>query len=142
VRETVVAHASLSTQRHLVTFLQSKGKGKGSKGTKDNSDGGKGKAPSSSPRTYAEAVSQHPEAASSSRAAQPDSTPPWHTSTPQTSAAEDASDYMHDQNGPERGAKRFAPTDTSAPQEATENQDREDEFQEAARYRRGDGHLI
>ncbi len=60
----------------------------------------------------------------------------------QASAAEEASDYMHDQNGPERGAKRSAPADSSAAQEATENQDREDEFQEAARYRRGDGHLI
>ncbi len=32
VRETVVAHASLSTQRHLVQFLQSKGKGKREQG--------------------------------------------------------------------------------------------------------------
>ena len=45
---------------------------------------------------------------------------------------------MADPDGPERGAKR--PAEPSDP-DATRNQDEEDEFQEAARYRRGDGHL-
>jgi hypothetical protein len=46
---------------------------------------------------------------------------------------------MADSDGPERGAKR--PAESHAP-DATLNQDEEDELQEAARYRRGDGHLV
>ena len=69
-----------------------------------------------------------------------ESLPPWRD-RPQTS--EDKSNSMDDADGPERGAKR--PADRSDDNEnsglgtATPIAE-EDEFEEAARYRRGDGH--
>jgi hypothetical protein len=71
---------------------------------------------------------------------QAESLPPWRDK-PQTSEVK--SNNMDDADGPERGAKR--PVDRSdAPEDsglgtATPILE-EDEFEEAARYRRGDGH--
>jgi hypothetical protein len=159
VRDAILNQGSLATQRHVLEYCKGKSKGKHSKNTSTGT--GKGKGPArdvQAPETAQTATSATPPTSSatsgpSSRASAATSTapppranttpsPPWRRqpspSRGNASEAAEANSAMEDEDGPERGSKRPA---TSSPPEATQNQDEEDEFQEAARYRRGDGHL-
>ncbi len=154
IRETVINQGSLATQRHILDYCKSKSKGKGSTARIQHT--GKGKGPSRNVPA-AEAVPAGPTASESATAAGPASSPPPSTPPPPTTPQQDSHGTpppwrsqppptketdptehaaMEDPDGPERGSKRPA-----EPPESTRNQDEEDEFQEAARYRRGDGHL-
>jgi hypothetical protein len=160
VREVVVTQGSLATQRHVLDFCTSKSKGKGSKTAASST--GKGKGPErdvhmdTHARTPPAATPSASSASSDPSTRRPTATPtapkpptatsteqpPWRDQAPPSRetapTAPAASTDMADEDGPERGYKRPAEPTHS---EATQNQDEEDEFQEAARYRRGDGHL-
>ncbi len=148
IRESLVNHGSLETQRHVSHMLaqknaQHKKQGKGSKG--------KGKDSKTDVRAHEASATgpgaSSPAASSTTAGSTPAQSsmqqpPPWRDRPPPI--PEEESNEMGDSDRPARGAKR--PAEPTAPPEdpglstagaAAE----EDEFQEAARYRRGDGHL-
>jgi regulator of replication initiation timing len=145
IRESIIMHGSLETQRHVSNMLAQQN------AKRTNHKGGKGKGKDIKPDVQAPAASTSVSGASQSDAAaaprgtpahvQAESLPPWRDKPLQTSEVK--SNSMDDADGPERGAKR--PADRSeAPEDsglgtATPIAE-EDEFEEAARYRRGDGH--
>jgi hypothetical protein len=143
IRQTLVTQGSVGTQRHVATYIQNKGSAKG-KGKGRRSDNGKGT------NLHAQdAQSNHTEDNSSQLPASTPTPPAATTAAPTATAApssstppestvpQDQPNEMADANGPERGAKRPASDANANAAQAVE----EDEFQEAARYRRGDGHL-
>jgi hypothetical protein len=145
----------------VLNYCTTKSKGKGSKASTSGTGKGKGPArdvranetdqtvPSAPPPTSPAPSGTPAHAAEANSSSTPPSTAtsstprPWHSQQPthrgHAAEASAASTAMEDEDGPERGSKR--PADSSPP-EATQNQDEEDEIQEAAWYRRGDGHLV
>jgi hypothetical protein len=118
VRETVLANSSLETQRKVLEVCKAKGQGKKGKHKSQN----KGKGPQLDDRADAHRDEERPSPA----APQPDpprvDPEPTETNMQVDQREKRTADHLGDRNDRER------------------NQDEEDEFQEAARYRRGDGH--
>ena len=164
IRQTVITQGSLATQRHVVHYCQSKGKGtpanarrtgKGKGHTTDvraaaatpeanltdsstSSSSPSSATPSSATPSAAPPTSTTPSASDSQQ------TPPWREPPDPTPAApaQVQAVEMEDHDGPERGAKRPAEAAADVAEEAAPAvRAEEDEFQEAARYGRGDGHL-
>jgi hypothetical protein len=159
IRQTLITQGSIGTQRHVAQYVQSKGNSAKGKGKGRRADTGKNSEahspgpqdtpaadnPSSENTPAPAATTSTPPAPSSSTSTPPDTNasqiptpaeseaaPPWRTAdTGQPSE-------MEDTHGPERGEKRSAAS-VDAP---AKQQGEEDEFQEALRYRRGDGHLV
>ncbi len=137
IREAVINHGSLATQRHVLQLCKSKGKGAAAK----NQYKGKGKGPTKGLLSE-EAKPADPAPSSTSTPTPPTASnacAPWRDQQPSTERQQDQHEAMADPDGPERGAKRPVEREDA---EATQNQAEEDEFQEATRYRRGDGHLL
>ncbi len=168
IRQTIITQGSLGTQRHVANYVHSKGKSAPAKGRRS----GKGKgfptdARTADPRPEETPAPPSTTTSASSTPATPDSTtppaappttttpataasrttppasstptPPWRENASIREEPQDQPSEMADANGPERGAKRTA---SSANADDERQQEAEDEWQEAARYRRGDGHLV
>ncbi len=139
IRETIITRGSLATQRHVQQLCKSKGKG----GAGKHQHKGKGKGPSANPRHAEEqpaTSTSTPPPSSTPKPSTPSATesaPPWRPRQQNIQEEDDKQNDAMDED-PQRGAKRPADSEPAAGDKAATE---EDEFQEAARYRRGDGHL-